>query len=173
MNKKQERQKNIINFIQSKDGVSSSEILNFLNDDIERTTIQRDLNFLQKKALITKSGSGRSTVYSISEINKASLPIDVEQYFSIPHYQREVKKSFNFDIFNILSHDIFTNEEKENLEELQKKFIKNFSKYKSQIIINKEFERIMIEFSWKSSVIEGNTYSLLGTEALLTTRTLF
>ncbi len=26
---------------------------------------------------------------------------------------------------------------------------------------------MMIEFSWKSSVIEGNTYSLLGTEALI------
>lgn len=25
----------------------------------------------------------------------------------------------------------------------------------------------MIEFSWKSSAIEGNTYSLLGTEALI------
>ncbi|MEA2113165.1 MAG: Fic family protein, partial [Patescibacteria group bacterium] len=57
--------------------------------------------------------------------------------------------------------------EKENLEKLQREFIKNFSKYDSQTLINKEFERIMIEFSWKSSVIEGNTYSLLGTEALI------
>jgi Fic family protein len=50
---------------------------------------------------------------------------------------------------------------------LQNRFIKNFSKYDSQTIINKEFERIMIEFFWKSSLIEGNTYSLLGTEALI------
>jgi len=50
---------------------------------------------------------------------------------------------------------------------LQKDFITNFSKYDSQTLINKEFERIMIEFSWKSSAIEGNTYTLLGTEALI------
>jgi Fic family protein len=66
-----------------------------------------------------------------------------------------------------LNNDIFTKKEKERLQKLQRKFINNFSKYKSQTIINKEFERIMIEFSWKSSVIEGNTYSLLGTEALI------
>ena len=167
MNKKQERQQNIINFIKSKTEVSNSEILDFLGDVIERTTVQRDLNFLQKKGLIIKSGSGRGTVYAISEINKISLPVNIKEYFNIPYFQREIKKGFNFEIFNILSHDIFTDEEKKKLEKLQKEFIKNFSKYDSQTIINKEFERIMIEFSWKSSAIEGNTYSLLGTEALI------
>lgn len=167
MNKKQERQQSIINFIQSKSEVSNSEILDFLGDAIERTTLQRDLNFLQKKGLIIKTGSGRGTAYSISEINKISLPVSVKEYFNVPYFQREIRKSFNFDIFNILSHDIFSTEEKEKLEKLQKEFIKNFSKYDSRTIINKEFERIMIEFSWKSSEIEGNTYSLLGTEALI------
>ena len=114
-----------------------------------------------------KSGSGRGTVYTISEINKISLPINTKEYFDTPYFKREIKEKFNFEIFNILSHDIFTIEEKEKLEKLQREFIKNFSKYDSQTIINKEFERIMIEFSWKSSAIEGNTYSLLGTEALI------
>ena len=167
MSKKQERQQNIINFIQSKSEVSNSDILDFLGDVIERTTLQRDLNFLQKKGLIIKSGSGRGTVYSITEINKISLSVNIKEYFDIPYLDREVKENFNFEIFNILSNDIFTAEEKEKLENLQREFVKNFSKYDSQTIINKEFERIMIEFSWKSSAIEGNTYSLLGTEALI------
>jgi len=167
MNKKQARQQNIVNFIQSKAEVSNSEILDFLGDSIERTTLQRDLNFLQKRGLIVKSGSGRGTVYFVLEINKISIPVNIKEYFNVPYFQREIKKSFNFEIFNILSHDIFAAEEKEKLEKLQKEFRKNFSKYDSQTIINKEFERIMIEFSWKSSAIEGNTYSLLGTEALI------
>jgi Fic family protein len=37
----------------------------------------------------------------------------------------------------------------------------------SQTIIKKEIERITIELAWKSSKIEGNTYSLLDTEALI------
>lgn len=167
MSKQQERQRNIINFIQSKDKVSNSEILDFLSDSIERTTLQRDLNFLQKQGLIVKTGSGRGTVYFISEINKISLPIDIKEYFEIPYLKREIKESFNFEIFNILSNDIFTVDEKERLDQLQREFRNNFLKYDSQTLINKEFERIMIEFSWKSSAIEGNTYSLLATEALI------
>ena len=71
------------------------------------------------------------------------------------------------DLKNVAKNDIFTAEEKEKLGNLQREFVRNFSKYDSQTLINKEFERIMIEFSWKSSAIEGNTYSLLGTEALI------
>jgi hypothetical protein len=50
--------------------------------------------------------------------------------------------------------NIFTKKEQEKLEKLDKQFKKNFCNYDSQTIINKEFERIMIEFSWKSSSIE-------------------
>jgi len=167
MNKKQERQQKIINFIQNEDKVSNSEILEFLGESIERTTLQRDLNYLQQQGFVSKTGSGPSTVYFITEINKISLSVNIEKYFDIPYLKREVKESFNFKIFKILEDDIFTKEEKEKLENLQKDFIKNFLKYDSQTLINKEFERIMIEFSWKSSAIEGNTYSLLGTEALI------
>lgn len=167
MSKQQERQQKIIDFIQSKDTASNSEILDFLGESIERTTLQRDLNYLQKHGLVSKAGSGRGTVYVIADINRVSLPINIKEYFEIPYLKREVKTSFNFEIFTILEKDIFTAEEKEKLENLQREFVKNFSKYDSQTLINKEFERIMIEFSWKSSVIEGNTYSLLGTEALI------
>ncbi|MFW0837978.1 MAG: Fic family protein [Candidatus Komeilibacteria bacterium] len=167
MNKRQKRQQKIITFIKSKDKVSNSEILDFLGGTIERTTLQRDLNSLQKQGFILKTGLGRSTVYTIADINRISLPVDIKEYFNIPYLNRDIKETFNFDIFNILNDDIFTVEEKDKLEKLQADFVKNFSKYDSQTIINKEFERIMIEFSWKSSVIEGNTYSLLGTEALI------
>ncbi|MFH1456861.1 MAG: Fic family protein [Patescibacteria group bacterium] len=37
----------------------------------------------------------------------------------------------------------------------------------SSDISKKEFERITIELSWKSSMIEGNTYTLLETESLI------
>ena len=80
------RQQNIINYIQSKGKVANAEILDFLDNTIERTTLQRDLNLLLKKGLITKSGSGRSTAYSISKINKISLPINIEEYFNTLYY---------------------------------------------------------------------------------------
>jgi Fic family protein len=125
------------------------------------------LNYLQEQKFILKTGSGRGVKYSIADVNKIFLPIDSEKYFTTPYLERDVKENFNFKIFEILKNDIFTTEEKEKIAELQTEFIKNFSKYDSQTLINKEFERIMIEFSWKSSAIEGNTYSLLSTEALI------
>jgi Fic family protein len=167
MNKKQARQNKIIAFMNERAEVSLSDVLSFLSADIDRKTLQRDLKELEKKLLISKKGSGKNTVYIVADINRISLPVNIKEYFDIPYLNRKVRESFNFEIFNILSNDIFTVEEKEKLEKLQREFIKNFSKYDSQTIINKEFERIMIEFSWKSSVIEGNTYSLLGTEALI------
>lgn len=147
--------------------VSVSDILSFLSVDIDRKTLQRDLNDLEEKLLIFKKGTGRSTIYSLSETGKILEGVDIKKYFEISYLKREVKESFNFDILTILEKDIFTAGERERLENLQREFIKNFSKYDSQTLINKEFERIMIEFSWKSSAIEGNTYSLLGTEALI------
>ena len=167
MIKKQERQNKIISFIEEKKEVSISDILSFLSVEIDRKTLQRDLKELEENFLIVKKGSGRGTTYSLSVHYEILKKIDIEKYFSVPYIERKVKESFNFDIFKILENNIFTDVEKERLENLQNKFIKNFSKYRSQTLINKEFERIMIEFSWKSSSIEGNTYSLLATEALL------
>src|SRR3989344_2395807 len=167
MNKKQSRQNKITSFMEGKAEVSLSDILSFLSVDIDRKTLQRDLKELEEKFLIYKKGTSKSTVYSLSESFKILEEVDIEKYFKTPYLKRDAKESFNFEIFSILENDIFTAEEKEKLENLQREFIKNFSKYDSQTLINKEFERIMIEFSWKSSVIEGNTYSLLGTEALI------
>lgn len=167
MNKKEERQQKILSFIKKSQKTSTSDILSFLNDEIERKTLQRDLRELIERKFISQSGRGRSIVYFINEQNKIFEKIDLKKYFEVSYLKREVRESFNFEIFDILKDDIFTVEEKERLRKMQEEFIKNFSKYDSQTLINKEFERIMIEFSWKSSAIEGNTYSLLGTEALI------
>lgn len=52
------------------------------------------------------------------------------------------------------------------LEGLQEKFLKNISEL-SPSEYHLEMERLAIDLSWKSSQIEGNTYSLLETELLL------
>ncbi len=161
------RQKEILEFAKKTQSFKNKDLVAFFDDEYSRETITRDLSFLCDNKLLKRSGAGAYTTYSLVENYRILEEVDVEKYFKTPYLQREIKESFDFKIFDILDNDIFTIEEKARLQELQSKFIKNFSKYNSQTIINKEFERIMIEFSWKSSVIEGNTYSLLGTEALI------
>jgi Fic family protein len=161
------RQQQIIEFAKKNHSFQNKDLVAFFDDKYSRETITRDLSFLCTQNFLQKSGAGAFIVYSLSDAYGTLEKVDIQKYFETPYLKREVRESFNFEIFSILENDIFTVEEKEKLEKLQEEFINNFSKYDSQTLINKEFERIMIEFSWKSSVIEGNTYSLLGTESLI------
>jgi len=54
-----------------------------------------------------------------------------------------------------------------NIFEQGKKKLTNTFLNVDKTIIKRELERFIIEFSWKSSQIEGNTYSLLETEELI------
>ena len=79
----------------------------------------------------------------------------------------KIKKSFNLNVFNDLSGiECFSITEKKQLEIIQKKYLKKIKNI-SDTLLQKEWERFTIELSWKSSEIEGNTYDLLETEALL------
>lgn len=164
MNKRQEQ---IIEFAKKNQIFKNKDLITFFNDQYSRETITRDLSYLCQQKFLNKRGAGAFTAYFLSEAYLILEKVDIKKYFETPYLKREVKETFNFEIFSVLQNDIFSADEKEKLENLQREFVKNFSKYDSQTLINKEFERIMIEFSWKSSAIEGNTYSLLGTEALI------
>lgn len=165
-----ERQKLILDFAKRNEEFQTKDILVFFEwkFEVERMTVIRDLNFLVQKNILSQKWKWRAVKYFFEEKNKIFENINLDDYFSISYDKRKTLKTFNFDLFNIFKEvDIFIQDEKEKLENLQKEFIKNIWKYDSQTLINKEYERIMIEFSWKSSSIEWNTYSLLATEALL------
>ena len=161
------RQKQIIEFAKNNHSFKNKDVVAFFDEKYSRETITRDLSFLSHQNFLQKSGAGAFVVYSLSDAYSILEEVSIKKYFETPYLKREARESFNFEILSILEKDIFTAEEKQKLENSQKEFIKNFSKYDSQTLVNKELERIMIEFSWKSSAIEGNTYSLLGAEALI------
>ena len=73
---------------------------------------------------------------------------------------------YNFDLFAALPSDIFTENELKILNDATAEYEKR-TKDLSPTIQKKELERLIIELSWKSSKIEGNTYTLLDTEKLI------
>jgi len=165
-----QRQQSIITYAQENNEFQTKDILEYFawKFEVERMTIIRDLKFLVKSNLLRQTWKWRSVKYFFSEKYTIFVEINREEYFSVAHDKRNVLTSFNFALFDSLREvDIFTPEETEKLTTLQQQFLNNIWKYDSQTLINKEYERIMIEFSWKSSSIEWNTYSLLATEALL------
>lgn len=89
-----------------------------------------------------------------------------EEYFRKEQDDRQALTSFNFDLFDTLrSHDLFSQEEMRTLVERQREFEERW-KGLSPVLRQKEMERLAIDLSWKSSQIEGNTYTLLQTESL-------
>ncbi len=134
---------------------------------VSDVTLRRDLSKLVKNGFLQRKGKARSTQYRLNPAYQLLIPIDEEAYFSKDVDERDGNKKFNFEIFKLLSTvTLFSKSELQKLLELRKNFKKRISKL-SDTLIRKEYERITIELSWKSSAIEGNTYSLLETETLL------
>lgn len=168
-NKLNERRNAILAFIEANGPVSIGQIFEHIQKDFEkitRITVSRDLEKLLKLNLIEKQGeSKRTVVYQISSQYSILKKIDVEKYFAQDLDQREIKEKFNFNIFSQLK-DIFTDSEKAKLGELNEIYRKKIKDISADAL-KKEIERLNIDFSWKSSKIEGNTYSLLETEQLI------
>lgn len=96
------------------------------------------------------------------------MALDLATYFDKDIDEREVQESFNFDLIRdvLPKVEIFTKEELEVLNAAQMEFEKN-TEGMTELEYRKEMERLGVDLSWKSSQIEGNTYSLLETERLL------
>jgi len=162
------RELEIIEFIKKNQEVSSSEIFYSLSTSISYATVKRMLSKLIDENILTKRGQGKSTKYLISPTYEILYPVDIEKYYEKEIDERDIKESFNLQLIpkTLKECSVFTANELEQLGLLQKKFENNISQL-SEIEYKKELERLAIDLSWKSSQIEGNTYSLLETERLL------
>lgn len=162
------RQKYILNLINQAEGLLREEI----RDKIKKTyssskpTLIRDLNVLLEYGLIKSEGKARATKYLPKVLNPLLRQFDVERYFTDDTDNRiGARKNFDFSILSNL-HDLFLQDEIEAL----KKSCHSFQKQTTRLnpdLLRRELERFVIELSWKSSKIEGNTYTLLETESLI------
>lgn len=162
---------------------NSREILQFLhyNPQSSRDAIAKGITFegsdatlkrliatLVKNEDIIVEGKARATRYRLSDQAHLLMPLNLDTYFAQDIDERKVQTSFNFELIReqLPKVKLFTSEEKSHLQELQDVFRQHVEEM-TQNEYNKEMERLGIDLSWKSSQIEGNTYSLLETERLL------
>ena len=145
---------------------SLSELADELGAGFSKTTVHRLVSSLTKDGKVVSSGAGRSAKYEVTNLGRLFNPRVPEEYFRKEQDDRQALTSFNFDLFDTLrSHDLFSQEEMRTLVERQREF-KEHWKGLSPVLRQKEMERLAIDLSWKSSQIEGNTYTLLQTESL-------
>lgn len=162
----------IVDWVKNNPKMSAQKIYNgmssfYNNDDfdISVATLKRRLAHLKDKNIVISTGKGSGLKYLISQEYQFIYPIDSKEYFA--NDDRDGNERFNFDLIETLKTiRIFTDDELKELTRLQNEYEKNIT-----ILSNEaykiELERLSIDLTWKSSQIEGNTYTLLDTERLL------
>lgn len=158
----------IISFLGKNPDKSSKEIHEEIGAQASYATVKRELQKLLNQKLISTSGLGRATLYAISPVYQLFYTVDIDEYFQNEIDERTINSGYNFELIpNILTTtSIFNEEEQQVLENLQQLHAENVS-LMSASQYSKEMQRLAVDLSWKSSQIEGNTYSLLETERLL------
>ena len=161
----------IIDFVVKNPQSSSKDIHEGISTSISYATVKRILSKLINENLLIIEGKGKGTKYLISPAYKLLQPIDIDEYYKKEIDERIITEYFNFRLIQdtLFKVNVFTNDELFKLTELQNIYTKNISQL-TELEYKKELERLAIDLSWKSSQIEGNTYTLLETERLIKER---
>lgn len=145
-----------------------SDILPTLTKKVSDRTLMRMLSEATAKGHIEVVGRGPATRYKLTPQAHVTMELNLDTYFDKDVDERQVQEFFNFELINetLPKVDLFSDEELQRLDDAQQLFRQHLSEM-SELEYRKEMERLGIDLSWKSSQIEGNTYSLLETERLL------
>lgn len=158
----------ILQFLHYHPLANRTEIMAGLTKAPSDSTMKRLLSAAVKEGNVETAGRGPATKYKLTPQAHVTMPLNLATYFDKDIDEREVQESFNFDLIRdvLPKVEIFTKEELEVLNAAQMEFEKN-TEGMTELEYRKEMERLGVDLSWKSSQIEGNTYSLLETERLL------
>lgn len=135
-------------------------------EKVSLVTVKRQLSELTGKGFLKTVGSGRSTAHEVGTMGRLFADIDAHKYCAAEPDRRFGLKQHNFDLFAGIPAEVFSDAEKKILDDATAEYARR-TKDLPPIIQKKELERLIIELSWKSSKIEGNTYTLLDTEKLI------
>ncbi len=148
--------------------INRTEIASLMSDAPSDSTMKRHIAELVGKEMVESHGHGPATKYDLSAQSRITMPLDIGSYFEKDMDERQIQKTFNFQLIteSLPKVTLFTDEEMSRLNTAQQVFKNNVSVL-SPTEYHKEMTRLGVDLSWKSSQIEGNTYSLLETERLL------
>jgi fido (protein-threonine AMPylation protein)/predicted transcriptional regulator len=158
----------ILEFLKVNPTSSSKQIHEGLGMPTGYATVKRMLQKLIGENLVLALGQGKATRYGLNSMYALLQPVDIEHYFKKEIDEREIKSGFDHSLISQVLNNatLFTASELQQLNKLQQQYVSNTNKL-TPSEFKKELDRLAIDLSWKSSQIEGNTYSLLETEHLL------
>lgn len=167
---------------QLKEGASLDTIKDALGQEIAPRTLQRRLEKLKEMGIVTVSGKSRSTLYhltqapvepkeSVKEPEVVPIPLSPEskEIRKAVMQPTSIRRPVGYNLNFLLSYrpnidSYLTPNDKRILAELGKtvRLDQPAGTYAKEIL-----QRLLIDLSWNSSRLEGNTYSLLDTQQLI------
>lgn len=165
----------------NKNAISLSELSEQLNHAISDRTLRRLLRALAEQGKIRLSGQYRNRKYAFMEGNKeidapttsqtsnklfSNQSLAILQKLDIPLYAREPCTHNEIWLMSYIPNETFY------LSETQRKILAQWGSQTGQnqpagTYANRIYNRLLIDLSYNSSRLEGNTYSLSETEKLL------
>lgn len=166
-----------------KNGASINDIQSDAQLTVGLRTLQRRLKKLQEQGYITNSGNTRDSVYHLAEpphpYEANHSRSETRELLTLSTQGKEIQKivsqpetlrrpvSYNFDFLRHYRPNLdsyLSDKEKQQLLETGKTARMNqpAGTYAKEIL-----QRLLIDLSWNSSRLEGNTYSLLDTQRLI------
>lgn len=155
-----ERSKKILQVLASGNSLPRADIEKAIGET--RINTIRELKSLLEQGFITSSGEARAIVYAISPKARSIVLFDATAYLAQePDARNALYTSVQPKLFVSVKGSI--GQISTRIEEAAQKRRETGS----TLTARKDLERFVIELSWKSSKIEGNTYTLLDTERLI------
>jgi len=163
------------------DGASLSILMDRLECSIAKRTLQRYLAELVEKKFLIVEGETRGRKYKLSKRGQQEYSLDVQTESGIPlsALAQEIEQKVTKPIQareHVSYNRIFLDSYRPNSTYYLSSSIRNRllemgrsseGKEPAGTYVRKILSRLLVDLSWNSSRLEGNTYSLLETEKLL------
>jgi hypothetical protein len=162
-------------------GVSLSKIMENLSIPMSRRNVQHRLAFLVKNGRLNAEGKARARLYKIPSEEKKNVPVSLEAYkaynISLSPEAEDIQKQvsrpiqartpvgYNFHFLDEYRPNV-THYLSESIRRRLFEMGQTDSDQPAGTYARKIYGRLLIDLSWNSSRLEGNTYSLLETERL-------
>ena len=168
-----ERKHKIINYLKAYESISNQEAQGLTN--AHRNTITSDFQKLFGEGLTQKIGRGKGVRYVLAEavlfdekqltgLWKRKDRQDLEKYFA---QSKRKKVFFDRTVDKALGAQFRFAQEIEDIFEESLPSIEEKRQALAPLERKRKKEKLVVDLSWASSRIEGNTYSLLETEVLI------
>lgn len=133
---------------------------------ISEDTLQRELKYLASLGFIDSNGSGPSRLHALTTSGRLYIKRSSQDIDNYLRNEDRQSARYLFDIPESVAKYLHES----SLDSKEQSIVTKYRQFEGSLdssLLARWRQKWLIEFAWKSSAIEGNTYSILETETLL------